>query len=94
MWDVTITQSWNSASPLATFMGSPHSWHPNECPLVTLIGLYTLSHPRLSNSSDTIYNDPPQMTQYCLLFALPNQTYQEVTHPGTTLTEARLIAEL
>jgi hypothetical protein len=33
------------------------------------------------------------MTQYCLLLAPPNQTSQEVTHPGITLTEARLTAE-
>jgi len=35
----------------------------------------------------------PKTTQYCSLLALPNQTLQEVTHPGTTLIEARLTAE-
>ena len=35
----------------------------------------------------------PNDTQYCPLLAPPNQTSQEVTHPGTTLVEARLIAE-
>jgi hypothetical protein len=33
------------------------------------------------------------MTQYCPLLAPSNQTFQEVTHSGTTLAEARLIAE-
>jgi hypothetical protein len=33
------------------------------------------------------------MTQYCPLLAPPNQTSQEVTHPGTALAEARLTAE-
>jgi hypothetical protein len=33
------------------------------------------------------------MTQYCLLLAPPNQTSQEVTHPGSTLAEARLTVE-
>jgi hypothetical protein len=37
-------------------------------------------------------NDPPLTTQYCPLLAPPNQTSQEVTHPGTTLVEARLTA--
>jgi hypothetical protein len=38
-------------------------------------------------------NDPPSMTQYCPLLRLPNQTSQEVTHPGIALAEARLTAE-
>jgi hypothetical protein len=38
-------------------------------------------------------NDSPPMTQYCLLLAPPNQTSQEVTHPGIALAEARLAAE-
>jgi len=33
------------------------------------------------------------MTQYCLLLAPPNQTSQDVTHPGIALAEARLTAE-
>jgi hypothetical protein len=33
------------------------------------------------------------MTQYCLFFTLPNQTFQEVTHPSTTIAEARLTVE-
>jgi hypothetical protein len=33
------------------------------------------------------------MTQYRPLLAPPNQTSWEVTHPGTTLVEARLTAE-
>jgi hypothetical protein len=32
-------------------------------------------------------------TQYCPFFTHSNQTFQEVTYPGTTLTEARLTAE-
>jgi hypothetical protein len=39
-------------------------------------------------------NDPPSMTQYCLFFAPPNQTFQEVTYPDITLAEARLTAKL
>ena len=35
----------------------------------------------------------PNDTQYCPLLAPLNQTSQEVTHPGTTLVEARLTAE-
>jgi hypothetical protein len=50
-------------------------------------------HLRLGNDSDTICNDPPSTTQYCPLLSLPNQTSQEVTYPGTTLAEARLIAK-
>jgi hypothetical protein len=41
----------------------------------------------------TNYNNPPQTKQYYPLLALSNQTSQEVTHPATTLTEARLTAE-
>jgi hypothetical protein len=33
------------------------------------------------------------VTQYCPLLAPPNQTSQEVTHPGTTLAEACLTTE-
>jgi len=33
------------------------------------------------------------MIHYCPLLAPPNQTFQEVTHPGTILAEARLIVE-
>jgi hypothetical protein len=50
-------------------------------------------HIRLGNSSNIIRNDSPQRTQYCLLWAPPNQTSQEVSHPGTTLAEACLTAE-
>jgi hypothetical protein len=50
-------------------------------------------HLRLGNDSDTICNDLPSMTQYCPLLAPRNQIFQEVTHPGTTLTEVRLTAE-
>jgi hypothetical protein len=32
-------------------------------------------------------------TQYCSLLTLPNQTFQEVTYPSTTLAKARLTAE-
>jgi hypothetical protein len=56
-------------------------------------GLVHVPHLRLGNGSDTICNNSPPMTQYCPLLAPPNQTFQEVTHPGTTLTEARLTAE-
>jgi hypothetical protein len=35
----------------------------------------------------------PNDTQYCPLLALLNQTSQEVTHPGTAPTEARLTAK-
>jgi hypothetical protein len=35
----------------------------------------------------------PQTTQYCPLLVPPNQTSQEVTHPGITLAKARLAAE-
>ena len=35
----------------------------------------------------------PNDTQYCPLLAPLSQTSQKVTHPGTTLTEARLTAE-
>jgi hypothetical protein len=35
----------------------------------------------------------PNDKQYCPLLASPNQTSQEVTHPSTTLAEARLTAE-
>jgi hypothetical protein len=45
------------------------------------------------NSRSNNCNDPPPMTQYCPLLAPPNQTSQEVTHPGTVLAEARLTAE-
>jgi len=38
-------------------------------------------------------SNPPPMTQYYLFLASSNQTFQEVTHPGITLTEARLTAE-
>jgi hypothetical protein len=41
MWNVTITPSWDSTSPLATLMGSLYSWRPNERPLAILMGLYT-----------------------------------------------------
>jgi hypothetical protein len=51
------------------------------------------THLRLGNGSDTICNYTPQMTQYCPLLVLPNQTSKEVTHPDTTLAEAHLIAE-
>jgi len=33
------------------------------------------------------------MTQYCSFFAPSSQILQGVTHPNTTLSEARLIAE-
>jgi len=42
----------------------------------------------LLGGSDTVCND-----SYCSLLASPNQTSQEVIHPGTTLVEARLTAE-
>jgi hypothetical protein len=35
----------------------------------------------------------PNDTQYCPLLTPLNQTSQEVTHPGTTLAEARLTTE-
>jgi hypothetical protein len=35
-------------------------------------------------------NDSPQTTQSCPLLTHSNQTSQEVTHPDTTLAEARL----
>jgi len=38
-------------------------------------------------------NNPPPMTQYCLLLAPPNQASKEVTYLGTTLAEARLTTE-
>jgi hypothetical protein len=38
-------------------------------------------------------NDPPPITQYCPFFAPPNQASQEITHPGTTLAETRLIVK-
>jgi hypothetical protein len=47
----------------------------------------------LGDGSDTICNDPPPMTQYCLLLAPSNQTSQEVTFPGTIIAEAHLTAE-
>jgi hypothetical protein len=34
----------------------------------------------------------PNDTQYCPFLAPPNQTSQEITHYGATLTEARLTA--
>jgi hypothetical protein len=42
---------------------------------------------------DLFCKDSPPMTQYCSFFVLSNQTSQEVTHPDTTLAEARLTAE-
>jgi hypothetical protein len=93
MWDVTITPSWDPASPLVTLLGSPHSWCPIECLLATLICLCTLRYLRLGSDFDTICNDPPQITQYYLLLALSNHTSQEVIHPSTTLAEACLTAE-
>jgi hypothetical protein len=47
----------------------------------------------LGAMEDVECNNPPQTTQYCSLLAPPNQTSQEVTHPGTTLAEARLTAD-
>jgi hypothetical protein len=55
--------------------------------------VHALPHLRLGNDSDTICNDPPQTTQYCPLLAPPNQTFQEVTHPGSSLAEVRLTVE-
>jgi hypothetical protein len=55
--------------------------------------VHTPPHLRLGNGSNTIYNDAPKTTQYCPLLAPLNQTSLEVTHLGTTLTKARLIAE-
>jgi hypothetical protein len=47
----------------------------------------------LLGGSDTIYNDPPLMTQFYSASVPPNKASQEVTHPGTTLVEACLTAE-
>jgi hypothetical protein len=67
--------------------------HPLFGPSVPHWACARSHHLRLGNGSDTICNDPPLMTQYCPLLAPPNQTFQEVTHPGITLAEARLTAE-
>jgi len=55
-----------------------------------------IAHPVVIGKSQQIRNfcnDSPTMTQYCPHLDPSNQTSQEVTHPSTTLAEARLTAE-
>ena len=55
---------------------------------------WEMKFPPISSLEDTQTVTPhPNDTQYCPLLAPPNQTFQEVTHLGTTLAEVRLTAE-
>ncbi|GLT53976.1 hypothetical protein SLA2020_272100 [Shorea laevis] len=77
MWDATIT-------PLGT---QRPRWQPSWA-------CARSPHLRLGNGSDTIYNDPHHPYDTILsAFGSPKPTSQKVTHPGTTLVEARLTAK-
>jgi hypothetical protein len=94
MCDVTITPSWDLASPT----GNPKEITPflasQQVPASDSHG-HVRAPPISSRAidSNTIYNDPPPMIQYFSLLALPNQTFQEAIYLGTTLAETRLTAE-
>jgi hypothetical protein len=81
--------------PASGLMGLAHSWHPSQ--RVFASDLHGLVHAS-PISGWTMALIPfvtphPNDTQYCPLLAPPNQTSQKVTHPDTTLAEARLTAE-
>jgi hypothetical protein len=76
-------------------MGLAHSWHPSQRAFASDLHRLVHAAPILGWAMDLIpfVTLHPNDTQYCLLSAPSNQTSQGVTHPGTTLTEARLTAE-
>jgi hypothetical protein len=81
--------------PTGGLMGLAHSWHPSLRAFAS--DLHGLVHalPISGWAMTLILFVTPHSndTQYCPHLAPQNQTSQEVTHPGTTLTEAHLTAK-